>query len=271
MMGGVRPRSSSPLHTPFALNLSSEAEELVAKKNAAAAVEAEEAGSGMSLEALQQVGVDVREEENWELDSKVVELAGLGIWMASLSGFIFANNWLGPWPSFMSHIPERIFFTGHMLGGMLFGGGIIMTTALEWLCVKNRNPTVLMFYFDKVPLLDMALVLPGLTLAMFSGTGLTITRYGGLGIAPAHIPVVFYILTAFAAWWGATDLATQGKAMRAIDEWVATNGEGEIPQIVQDRFWSNITSCFFVIALYAAMVLKPGTLPQYTPHLAPFF
>ena len=245
--------------------MSSEAEELVKSKKKDA--EDATAGSAMQLETLQGGAV----EENWELDSKVVELVGLGIWMVGLSGFIFANNWIGPWPAFMKDIPERVFFTGHMLGGMLFGGGIIMTTALEWLVTKNKNPTVLMFYFDKVPLLDMALVLPGLTLAMFSGTGLTITRYGGLGIAPAHIPVVFYILTAFAAWWGATDLATQGKAMRAIDEWVATNGKGEIPQIVQDRFWSNIVSCVFVVALYSAMVLKPGTLPQYTPHLAPFF
>ena len=259
-----------PLHASFpqrttALNLSSEAEELVKSKKKDA--EDATAGSAMQLETLQGGAV----EENWELDSKVVELVGLGIWMVGLSGFIFANNWIGPWPLFMKDIPERVFFTGHMLGGMLFGGGIIMTTALEWLVTKNKNPTVLMFYFDKVPLLDMALVLPGLTLAMFSGTGLTITRYGGLGIAPAHIPVVFYILTAFAAWWGATDLATQGKAMRAIDEWVATNGKGDIPQIVEDRFWSNIVSCVFVVALYSAMVLKPGTLPQYTPHLAPFF
>ena len=268
------PTPTKPLHASFpqaqrttALNLSSEAEELVKSKKSKDAEDTTATGSAMQLETLQGGAV----EENWELDSKVVELAGLGIWMVGLSGFIFANNWIGPWPLFMKDIPERVFFTGHMLGGMLFGGGIIMTTALEWLVTKNKNPAVLMFYFDKVPLLDMALVLPGLTLAMFSGTGLTITRYGGLGIAPAHIPVVFYILTAFAAWWGATDLATQGKAMRAIDEWVATNGKGDIPQIVEDRFWSNIVSCVFVVALYAAMVLKPGTLPQYTPHLAPFF
>ena len=275
-------QQQKPLHASFsrssssvtALNLSSEAEELVKSQKSQDArddaTSTAPAGGTMQLETLQG-GAVARDEENWELDSKIVELAGLGIWMVGLSGFIFANNWIGPWPAFMKDIPERVFFTGHMLGGMLFGGGIIMTTALEWLVTKNRNPAVLTFYFDKVPLLDMALVLPGLTLAMFSGTGLTITRYGGLGIAPAHIPVVFYILTAFAAWWGATDLATQGKAMRAIDEWVATNGEGPIPQIVEDRFWSNIVSCVFVVALYAAMVLKPGTLPQYTPHLAPFF
>ena len=188
----IRPRitPTKPLHASFpqaqrttALNLSSEAEELVKSQKSKDAEDTTATGSAMQLETLQGSGIDVRDEENWELDSKVVELAGLGIWMVGLSGFIFANNWIGPWPLFMKDIPERVFFTGHMLGGMLFGGGIIMTTALEWLVTKNKNPAVLMFYFDKVPLLDMALVLPGLTLAMFSGTGLTITRYGGLGIA----------------------------------------------------------------------------------------
>jgi len=220
-------------------------------------------------------GVAIPEEENWEMESKIVELGLLLLWMGSLSGFIFANNWIGPWPSAMTHVPERVYFVFHMLGGMLFGGGIIMTTALEWLTVKTKSPPVLQFYFDKVPLLDMAVVLPGLTAAMISGTGLCITRYGSLGTAPPHIPAVFYCLTAFAAWWAATDLATQGTAMRAVDEWVASPESQEdgaaVPQIVESRFWSNITSCGFVVALYAIMVLKPGTLPQYTPHLPNFF
>ena len=209
--------------------------------------------------------------ENWELDANLIELAFLAVWMGGLSGFIFANNWIGPWPSVMTQIPERIFFTFHMIGGMLFGGGVIMTTGLEYLVTKNKRPEVLQFYFDKVPLLDSAVVLPGLTIAMISGTGLSITRYGSLGTAPAHIPAVFYCLTAFAAWWAITDLATQPKAMRAIDEWVAQGSAGNIPQIVEDRFISNIVSCIFVVALYAIMVLKPGTLPQYTPHMPHLF
>ena len=203
------------------------------------------------------------EQENWEQDSKMVELALLAVWMGSLSGFIFANNWMGPWPFFMTEVPERIWFTFHMLGGMLFGGGVILTTALEWLVTKNKNEAVLQFYFDKVPLLDAAIVLPGLTMAMISGTGLCIERYGSLGTAPPHIPTVFYTLTAFAAWWAATDLATQGKALSAINEWAATSAlkeEKEVPEIVELRFISNIVSCMFVVALYGIMVLKPGTL-----------
>mmetsp|Transcript_16119 Transcript_16119/g.35853 ORF Transcript_16119/g.35853 Transcript_16119/m.35853 type:complete len:321 (+) Transcript_16119:172-1134(+) len=215
--------------------------------------------------------IDDDEEENWELDANLVELLFLAVWMGSLSGFIFANNWIGPWPAAITQVPERIFFTFHMLGGMLFGGGVIMTTGLELLVTKNKRPEVLQFYFDKVPLLDSAVVLPGLTIAMISGTGLCVTRYGSLGGAPAHIPVVFYCLTAFAAWWAATDLATQPKAMRAIDEWVAKGASTDIPAIVEDRFISNIVSCLFVVALYGIMVLKPGTLPQYTPHLPHLF
>lgn len=206
----------------------------------------------------------VVEEEEWVADSKVVELAALGLWMAALSGFILMNNFVGPWPAVMSAVPERIWFTLHMLGGMLFGGGIILTTALEWLVAENKNESVLQFYFDKVPLLDAAIVLPGLTMAMISGVGLTILRYGGLGIAPPHIPVVFYTLTAFAGWWAATDLSTQGSSLKAINEWAATvgssNEEREVPRIVELRKVSNVVSCLFVVALYMVMVMKPGTL-----------
>lgn len=223
-----------------------------------------ELSTGLDASTLQ---MQVPQEDEWENQAQLVELAFLFVWLGSLSGFIFANNWIGPWPAMMTTVPERIYFVCHMLGGMLFGGGVIMTTGLEWLVVKNKNGVVLQFYFDKIPLLDSALVLPGLTIGMISGTGLCITRYGSLGTAPAHIPAVFYCLTAFAAWWAATDLATQAKALRAVDEWVAQDCPDEVPKIVEDRFISNIVSCGFVVLLYAVMVLKPGTLPQYTPHL----
>jgi hypothetical protein len=62
--------------------------------------------------------------------------------------------------------------------------------------VQNKNAPVLQFWFDKVPLLDAVIVLPALTVSMISGTGLTIKRYGGLALAPTHIPIVFYTLIA---------------------------------------------------------------------------
>jgi hypothetical protein len=205
----------------------------------------------------------IREEEKWEMESKPVELIALGLWMAAISVFILINNFVGPWPEFMTEVHERIWFVFHMLGGMLFGGGVLLTTAIEWLVANNKNESVLSFWFDKVPLLDAAIVLPGLTLAMLSGTGLSIAHYGGLGLAPIHIKIVFYTLVAFAAWWAITDLTTQGSALAAVNEWSATAHSDEtkdVPDVVNNRTISNVVSCLFVLALYIIMVMKPGTL-----------
>lgn len=138
-----------------------------------------------------------------------------------------------------------------------------MTTAIEWMACQSKNSSVLTFWFDKVPLLDMALVLPGLTLSMVSGTGLTIVRYGGLAHAPQHIVAAFWALVAFAVWWGVTDLTTQGSALNAVLEASSKSPSDdleEIPKEVSGRLVSNLGSCFLVLVLYGIMVLKPGTI-----------
>lgn len=163
---------------------------------------------------------------------------------------------------------------------MLFAGGILLTTFFEWLVVdvassntsQEKTSTVLSFWFDQVPMFDAAVVLPGLTLALIAGIGLSVDMYGSLGAAPVHITAGFHALVAFAAWWGLTDLTTQSKAARAIErEWGISSSENgnnrtskprKIPAIVQLRRVSNVVSCLFVVALYAIMTLKPG-LPEF--------
>ena len=155
-------------------------------------------------------------------DEKKLELILLGVWAVSISAFILINNATGPWPLFMKTVPERVFFLSHMIGGMLFGGGII------------------------------------------SGTGLSIVRYGGLNVAPPHVGAIFWTLIAFLSWWAATDLTTQGTALKAVDDMYERGLAGEegleTPQVVVDRHFSNVVSCFFILLLYSFMVLKPGTL-----------
>jgi hypothetical protein len=138
-----------------------------------------------------------------------------------------------------------------------------LTTAIEWMACQTKNSAVLIFWFDKVPLLDMALVLPGLTLSMVSGTGLTIVRYGGLDHAPQHIINAFWALIAFAIWWALTDLTTQGSALNAVLEASSKSSNDdleEVPKEVSGRVVSNLGSCFLVLVLYGIMVLKPGTI-----------
>jgi hypothetical protein len=203
-------------------------------------------------------------EGDWVDESKKVELILLSVWLISLTAFILINNTVGPWPLVLKTVPERVFFLSHMIGGMLFGGGIILTTCIERLVAKSANAPVLQFWFDKVPLLDGLIVVPALTVSMISGTGLTIVRYGGLNIAPPHVDAIFWTLIAFMTWWAATDLTTQGTALQAVNTMYEDfeNGEKELetPKVVLDRHVSNVVSCFFVLLLYSMMVLKPGTL-----------
>ena len=204
-------------------------------------------------------------EGDWIDESKKVELILLGIWGISISAFILINNFSGPWPAVMKTVPERVFFLSHMVGGMLFGGGIILTTCIERLVAKSGNAPVLQFWFDKVPVLDGLIVVPALTISMISGTGLSIVRYGGLNIAPPHVGAIFWTLIAFMTWWAVTDLTTQGAALTAVNEMYGKYEKGEeegliTPKVVVDRHVSNVVSCFFVLLLYSMMVLKPGTL-----------
>lgn len=206
---------------------------------------------------------------------KKIELVLLAVWGISISAFILINNAYGPWPLFMKTVPERMYFLSHMVGGMLFGGGIILTTCIERLVAKSNNPGVLQFWFDKVPALDGLIVVPALTISMISGTGLSIVRYGGLNIAPPHVGAIFWTLIAFMSWWAATDLTTQGTALKAVERMYEQSLAGEegleTPKVVVDRHFSNVVSCFFILTLYSMMVLKPGTLIHPINGLSAFF
>ena len=83
-------------------------------------------------------------------------------------------------------------------------------------------------------------------------------------MAPPHVGAIFWTLIAFLTWWAATDLTTQGTALKAVNEMYDQYEDGEegleTPKVVVDRHISNVVSCFFILILYSFMVLKPGTL-----------
>ena len=207
--------------------------------------------------------MDIEAVESEVDQAKKVELIVLGIWGISISAFILINNFHGPWPLILKQVPERWYFLSHMIGGMLFAGGIILTTCIERAVAKSQNPEVLQFWFTKVPELDGLIVVPALTVSMVSGTGLSIVRYGGLNIAPPHVGAIFWTLIAFMSCWAATDLTTQGPSLKAVERMYEQYEQGEVgletPKVVSDRHLSNVVSCFFILLLYSMMVLKPGT------------
>jgi hypothetical protein len=195
-------------------------------------------------------------------DGKTVEFLALGTWIAALSSFLLINNYVGPWPQALTSVPVQYYGLAHALSAMLFGGGIVLTTMIEWLVVSSKKPSVLNFWFAKVPDLDSKIVLPGLTGSIVSGVGLTVDHYDTLGDAPPHVVAAISALLAFAGWWAVTDLTTQGAATEAIKEWTEGDTENtDVPRILQLRRVSNVVSCMFVTAIYAIMVLKPGYSP----------
>ena len=193
---------------------------------------------------------------------KFLEFAALGTWITGLSSFLLVNNFVGPWPAALwQAIPVKYFGLAHALSAMLFGGGIVLTTLIEWLATDSKNSSVLNFYFDKVPKLDSFVVLPALTASILSGVGLSVDHYDSLGQAPFHVVGAISTLLAFAIWWASTDITTQSAAMNAIQEWTAQQGDTkntDVPRIVQFRKFSNVVSCLFVAVIYGFMVLKPG-------------
>ena len=193
----------------------------------------------------------------------IVQFVGLGSWIVALSTFLLVNNYVGPFPAkILASTPVKAFGFTHAISGMLFGGGVILTTLLEWLAVGSKSKEVIEFYFDKVPKLDSFVVLPALTMSILSGVGLAVDHYGSLGESPFHVVGAISALLLFAIWWAVTDVTTQGASQTAISEWIQTNDQqGKIPRIVEQRKISNVISCVFVLVIYGFMVLKPGFNP----------
>ena len=200
--------------------------------------------------------------------SSPLEIVAVGIWMALLSSFLLLNNFSGPWPSTLPTLfPDAVWLFIHAVTGMLFSGGIILTTLIEWLVVgealrrdsKQGVQSILQFWFGKVPTLDICVVLPALTAAIFSGTGLACLRYGSLDQAPIHVKASLHALVTFAIWWGSTDLTTQLPAQSALMK--MNDDDTSLPRVLSLRRLSNLVSCAFVVDLYGLMILKPGLGP----------
>lgn len=184
-------------------------------------------------------------------------MAGVGMWAVSITCFILLNYHSETcWPSSLLMLPPRRTWTFvHATTTMLFSGTILVSTLVEWLVVKSRNPSVLKFWFTSIPSLDMAVVLPSLTGSIVSGIAQASMDYGRLQDAPKYVLGTFHSLLTFGAWWGVTDLTTQKSARTAVSEDLT---DGDIPRVLKLRRWSNLVSCLFVATLYILMVLKPG-------------
>ncbi|OEU12941.1 hypothetical protein FRACYDRAFT_243124 [Fragilariopsis cylindrus CCMP1102] len=146
--------------------------------------------------------------------------------MLSLCAFVFVHNFTGPWPqSIYDTVPERIWFLGHVIGGMLFGGGVIVTTCAEWL--------VHIIYA-----LWMLLVF-----AVWRG---------------------FIDLTTQGRALEAVTTISNNNSNKNNDKDTTDVSKPrvlkEAPEVMNERILRNVICCVLVFVLYAIKLLKPGTL-----------
>jgi hypothetical protein len=172
----------------------------------------------------------------------------LTLWIHALSGFVVTNYARTTvWPRCLLGFPLIAWNLVHGLSAMMFAGGIITTTLLEWnLSMKESN------VFPKLLQVETVLVLPALTGSIISGVAQAFHSYASLRHAPSHVKSALHVLLLFGLWWGLTDRRSQAKIEKAMEQ-----GEFDETMLAGRRI-SNLVSCGFLLALYGIMILKPG-------------
>jgi len=204
-------------------------------------------------------------------------------WVHLLSIFIATNYFRSTlFPSFLHSIPLKIWSLIHALGAMAFSGGIITTTLLEWnlprLIAKSglansntpNNKNSVMELLRWLFRIESSLVLPGVTLTLFSGVVQSHQMYGTFRHAPRHVKSALHLMLVFAVWWVIMDRSSQKSLLgneyygdgdddlfASSSSGVTSGGYYDEKKIVARRL-ANIVSCLFLVILYGIMVLKPG-------------
>mmetsp|Transcript_9302 Transcript_9302/g.17141 ORF Transcript_9302/g.17141 Transcript_9302/m.17141 type:complete len:188 (+) Transcript_9302:32-595(+) len=147
---------------------------------------------------------------------------------------------------------QRVGTLVHSMAVCMFAGGIALSTVYEQLVAATGPDPALLWWVQTVPSIDGFFVVPSLALAMISGVQKTKEKYGSLRRAPKHVLLTLRLLAGFGLWWGAFDRASQAKAAACEDA-------DCMRAVMRSRLATNVVSCLLVIAIFATMVLKPGS------------
>ena len=189
-----------------------------------------------------------------------IERMMLWVWLVAISGFV-ATNYAREtiWPLSFLLIPYPFWSLIHGLSAMVFAGGIVTTTLLEWtlpsimesINEKDNNESsesksmLLLTWLWQV---ESRLVLPAVTGSLISGVAQAFYTYPSLHAAPQHIKSVLHLMVLFGMWWAWTDRRSQN----------ALRSDGFDTSKVLERRLSNLVSCAFLVVIYGVMILKPG-------------
>lgn len=191
--------------------------------------------------------------ENSKLERRL-----LLVWVHVISGFVVYNYTRQTiWPGFLLQIPVKVWHLIHGLSAMVFAGGIVTTTLLEWKLPSiaanmkdedgnaDKSSIFLLTWLWQV---ESRLVLPAVTGSLVSGVAQAFYSYPSFRMAPSHVKSALHLMFLFGVWWAWTDRRSQASLRK---------GGFDESKVVQRRL-SNLVSCAFLVGLYAVMILKPG-------------
>lgn len=202
---------------------------------------------------LQSATTDKNEMDRVPSTPGVTQKRILLVWLHAIVGFVVWNYYTtsGLWPSFFLDIPGRVWSLLHALSAMVFAGGIITTTLLEWQLPSmmtgstTKDKSMLLQWLWQV---ESKLVLPAVSMSLVSGVVQAFDKYTSLRTAPPHVKGALHIMALFAVWWAWTDRRSQASLRE----------DGFDDTKVNARRLSNLVSCAFLVVLYGMMILKPG-------------
>ena len=152
------------------------------------------------------------------------------------------------WPAFLLAIPLKAWNLIHALSAMVFAGGIVTTTLLEWtlpsLVSQEDEQTRLLKWLWQV---ESVLVLPAVCTSLLSGVAQSFHSYNSLRYAPRHVKSALHMMFLFGIWWAWADRRSQAVLETEVD----------LDTLHRRRIY-NLVSCAFLVAIYGIMILKPG-------------
>lgn len=207
----------------------------------------------LGLSRLSSAATDKNELDPKSSTLSVIEKRILLVWFHAVIGFVVWNYYATSslWPSFFLDIPVRVWSLLHALSAMVFAGGIITTTLLEWqlpsmmIGTTTKDQSKLLQWLWQV---ESKLVLPAVSMSLISGVAQAFNNYTSLRAAPFHVKGALHVMVLFAVWWAWTDRRSQA----------SLRDDGFEETKVMARRLSNLVSCAFLVVLYGMMILKPG-------------
>ncbi len=179
-------------------------------------------------------------------------VAPLGVHLLLMLAAVIASL---PFYAFLWHL------TLHILGAVLFMGGIVSTTVWVAMAQKTRDTGVMHFASKAAKSVDLLIIAPSVVLVLLSGLAMTVDRWGGWGGFHEFrwIETALTLFVIAAAIWAIFLRRYQSRLVNFSGQSAQSKSplNGSYYGVLRRwYFWSGVTIVISIAILYL-MVAKP--------------